>query len=98
MRDGQFDHKVWTRFRRIVGGCLILLAMGNGLALARLYHDGRQDQRTAHQQCLARNASTVQSRALLRGADSGRGRAGAGRCGSGGAAKIPDPPDSFRLR
>jgi len=55
----------WSRFKTgvLVGG--LVLALGNGVALARNEHDRRAAQEAAYEECVARNANSVRSRRLL---------------------------------
>jgi hypothetical protein len=91
VKDGRFDHRVWQRFRRTVLVSLVILAMGNGLALWRLNEEAKQRQRAVYERCVAQNANTTRSRALL--TDLARvGDADERAVWQRWARSIPDPP------
>ena len=54
------------RFKLLVGVALALLALGNGVALARSEHDRAADRRASYRECVARNTQAVRSRQLLK--------------------------------
>jgi len=54
------------RFKLLVGAALAILALGNGVALARSEHDRAADRRASYRECVARNTQAVRSRSFLK--------------------------------